>query len=103
MLADIMEMNISQNYRTGEFVREWVISETIQCLAKTIIEDSSTNTASGKGFGKSFSERQSVKLKSPYNISTRKKVTNIRNSATQVDIFTEAVLLLILLAHQLTT
>jgi len=89
MLADVMDLNISQNYRTGEFVREWVVAETIQCLAKTIIEDSSTNSASGKSFGKSFSERQSIKLKSPSNISTRKKVTNIRNSATQVDIFTE--------------
>ena len=89
MLVDVMELNISQNYQTGEIVREWVVAETIQCLAKTIITDSATNTDTGKVFTKTFKEKQAIKLKSPSKISSRKKVTNIRNSTNQVVLFSE--------------
>lgn len=89
MLADIMELNIAQNVTTGEMVREWVVGDTISCLAKTIIEDSATTEASGKKFAKSYKEKGSIKLKSGVKISSRKKVTNIRDYATGEILMTE--------------
>ena len=89
MLADIMELNISQNVTTGEMVRKWVVGDTISCLAKTIIEDSASSQASGKKFAKSYSEKNSIKLKSGVKLSSRKKVTNIRDSATGEVFMTE--------------
>lgn len=89
MLADIMELNIQQDHITGEFRREWVVGDTVSCLAKTIIEDSPTTRAAGKNFGAVFKEHQAIKLKSPSKISSRKKVTNIRDASTQAALFTE--------------
>lgn len=89
MLVDIMELNISQNYQTGEIVREWVVAETIQCFAKAIIVPDASNTDTGKVFTKTFKQKQSIKLKSTYKISSRKKITNVRNAADQVVLFSE--------------
>lgn len=89
MLIDIMGMNISQDHNTGEFRREWVVDETVACLAKTIIEDSASKSAAGKDFSRSFKERYDIKLKTANKISTRKKVTNIRDAATGLTLFTE--------------
>lgn len=89
MLVDIMELNISQNYQTGEIVREWVVAETIQCFAKAIITADASNTDTGKVFTKTFKQKQSIKLKSTYKISSRKKITNVRNAANQVVLFSE--------------
>jgi len=84
-----MELNISQNYQTGEIVREWVVAETIPCLARTIIVDNLSNTDTGKVFKKTFKETQGIKLKSASKISSRKKITNVRNATDQVVLFSE--------------
>jgi hypothetical protein len=89
MQADVMELNITQNYQTGEIVREWVVAETIQCFARTIITADAANTDTGKAFSKTFKEKQSIKLKSGSKISARKKVTNVRNAKDQVVLFSE--------------
>lgn len=89
MLADVMELNISQNYSTGEIVREWVPSETINCRAKTIITDTGSKRDAGTNFASSFKESQHIKLKSSNKISSRKKLTNIRDVNTNVVLFTE--------------
>ena len=89
MLVDVMELNISQNYQTGEIVREWVVAETLGCLAKTIITDTGSNRDSGTDFKKGFTEMGKIKLKTGNKISSRKKVTNIRNAVDQVVLFSE--------------
>lgn len=89
MLVDIMELNISQNYQTGEIVRQWVVADTIGCLAKTIVTDTGSSRDAGSNFGKSFKEHGHIKLKTGSKISSRKKVTNIRNATDQVVLFSE--------------
>jgi hypothetical protein len=89
MQSDVMEMNITQNYQTGEIVREWVVAETITCIAKTIITDTGSNRDSGTEFNKQFKENNKIKINSASKISSRKKVTNIRNADDQVVLFTE--------------
>ena len=89
MLADVMEMNIAQNYQTGEIVRQWVVSETTPCLAKTIVTNTGSKRDAGTDFKKSFREHGHIKLKTSSKISSRKKVTNIRSASDQVVLFTE--------------
>ena len=89
MQVDVMELNITQNYQTGEIVREWVVAETINCLARIITADTGSNRDAGTEFKNTFKETGKLKLSTGSKISSRKKVTNVRNASDQAILFAE--------------
>lgn len=81
MKMDVYRQFDSQDPDTGAIVKTWNFFKTVDCHAKGIV----SNTASSRGgdkqtFSNKYLNEQSVQVRTSQKITTREKVTGIRDS-----------------------
>lgn len=81
MKLDLYRQFDTQDPNTGAIIKSWSFYKTLDCHAKGIISNSSSNSANDKQvFGNRYSNHQMIQIRTSEKISYREKVTNIRDS-----------------------
>lgn len=89
MKMDVYRQFDTQNTDTGAIVREWHYYKTVDCHAKGVISNSATTRSSDKQiFDNKYTNDQIIQVRTSERITTREKVTNIRDAYDNV-IWTE--------------
>lgn len=89
MKMDVYRQFDTQNEDTGAIVREWHYYKTVDCHAKGVISNSATTRSSDKQiFDNKYTNDQIIQVRTSERITTREKVTNIRDTYGNV-IWTE--------------
>jgi hypothetical protein len=89
MRLDIYRQIDSQDPDTGSITKEWIFHKTVSCHAKGIISNSATSRGSdSQTFDNRYKNEQVIQLRTADKLTTRDKITNIRDSVNNV-IWTE--------------
>ncbi len=81
MKLDLYRQFDTQDPNTGAIIKSWSFYKTIDCHAKGIISNSSSNSTNDRQvFGNKYSNQQMIQIRTSEKISYREKVTNIRDS-----------------------
>lgn len=81
MKLDLYRQFDTQDTNTGAIIKSWSFYKTLDCHAKGIISNSSSNSGNDKQvFGNRYSNHQMIQIRTSEKISYREKVTNIRDS-----------------------
>jgi hypothetical protein len=85
MKLDVYRQVDSQDPNTGAIKKEWTYSKTINCHAKGVISNSATARGSdSQTFSNKYKNEQIVQIRTIDRITTREKITNIRDSEDNV-------------------
>lgn len=81
MKMDVYRQLDVQDTDTGAIKREWTYYKTIPCHAKGVISNSATTRGSDKQiFDNRYKNDQMIEVRTSDRLTSREKVTNIRNS-----------------------
>ena len=78
-IADLMDVQVVQNPKTGEINRNWQIVDSFKCDAQSIATDGASDTASNKKFAKQYHEEQKIRIVTKLKLNKRQRITNIRD------------------------
>ncbi len=85
MKLDVYMQVDSQDPNTGAIKKEWDYSKTINCYAKGVIRNSATARGSdSQTFSNKYKNEQIVQVRTIDRLTTREKITNIRDSEDNV-------------------
>jgi hypothetical protein len=85
MKLDVYMQVDSQDPNTGAIKKEWTYSKTINCHAKGVISNSATARGSdSQTFSNKYKNEQIVQIRTIDRLTTREKITNIRDSEDNV-------------------
>lgn len=80
MQMDIYTQQMRQS-DSGQVIKGWVYSQTVQCHAKGTISNSVTaRNGDRQIFNNTYKNDQMVQIRSKYRLSLKEKITNIRDS-----------------------
>lgn len=89
MTMDVYRQIDAQDPNTGAIKRQWIYYKTLPCHAKGVISNSATTRSSDKQiFDNRYLNDQVVQIRTAERITSREKITNIKNSENKV-IWTE--------------
>ncbi len=81
MKMDIYRQLDAQDADTGALRKEWMYYKTLDCHVKGVISNSATTRSSDKQvFDNRYKNDQVVQIRTAERLTSREKVTNIRNS-----------------------
>lgn len=85
MKMDVYRQLDIQDSNTGAIKREWAYYKTIPCHAKGVISNSATSrNADRQLFDNRYKNDQMIEVRTSDRLTSREKVTNIRNSENLV-------------------
>lgn len=84
MQLDIYKQQEEQDSDTGVIKRNFMYYKTIPCYARGIISESSTRNLDKQTFGNKYSNDQHIEVRTGQRLTTREKVSNIRDSQGNV-------------------
>jgi hypothetical protein len=85
MKLDVYRQVDSQDPNTGAIKKEWTFFKTINCHAKGVISNSATARGSdSQTFSNKYKNEQIVQIRTMDRLTTREKITNIRDSDDNV-------------------
>lgn len=85
MKLDVYMQVDSQDPNTGAIKKEWIFFKTINCHAKGVISNSATARGSdSQTFSNKYKNEQIVQIRTIDRLTTREKITNIRDSEDNV-------------------
>jgi len=89
MKMDVYRQTDNQNPDTGAIVKEWNYYKTVDCHAKGMVTNSATiRSSDNQKFNNKYVNEQNIQIRTTDRITSREKVTNIRDSKNNV-IWTE--------------
>lgn len=81
MKMDVYRQLDVQDDNTGAIKREWTYYKTVPCHAKGVISNSATSRNGDRQlFDNRYKNDQMIEVRTSNRLTTREKVTNIRNS-----------------------
>ncbi len=81
MKLDLYRQFDTQDENTGAIIKSWSFYKTIDCHAKGIISNSSSNSTNDRQvFNNRYSNQQMIQIRTAEKVSYREKITNIRDS-----------------------
>ena len=95
MRLDLYRQSDSQDPNTGAILKSWAFYKSLDCHAKGIISNSSSNSTNDRQiFNTKYSNQQMIQVRTAERITYREKVTNIRDAKgksiwTEIDFPTE--------------
>lgn len=84
MLADIYRVQQKRDENTGEIKREWLYTETVPCLAKSIISSGVRTPSNDRTIDNRYIIEEIIKINTVEKLSRNSKITNIRDLKGQV-------------------
>lgn len=84
MQLDIYRQQEEQDSDTGVIKRNFMYYKTIPCYARGIISESSTRNLDRQTFSNKYSNDQHIEVRTSQRLTTREKVSNIRDSIGNV-------------------
>jgi hypothetical protein len=85
MKVDVYRQIDRQDPNTGAIKKEWIFFKTINCHAKGVISNSATARGSdSQTFSNKYKNEQIVQIRTMDRLTTREKITNIRDSDDNV-------------------
>jgi hypothetical protein len=85
MKLDVYRQVDSQDPNTGAIKKEWTFFKTVNCHAKGVISNSATARGSdSQTFSNKYKNEQIVQIRTMDRLTTREKITNIRDSGDNV-------------------
>jgi hypothetical protein len=85
MKLDVYRQIDSQDPNTGAIKKEWIFYKTVRCHAKGVISNSATTRSSDSQiFSNKYKNEQIVQIRTMDRLTTREKITNIRDSQNNV-------------------
>ena len=85
MKLDVYRQIDRQDPNTGAIKKEWIFFKTINCHAKGVISNSATARGSdSQTFSNKYKNEQIVQIRTWDRLTTREKITNIRDSENNV-------------------
>lgn len=85
MKLDVYRQIDRQDPNTGAIKKEWIFFKTINCHAKGVISNSATARGSDSQiFSNKYKNEQIVQIRTIDRLTTREKITNIRDSDDNV-------------------
>lgn len=85
MKLDVYRQFEIQDPDTGAIKKEWHFHRTIPCHAKGVISNSATTRSSDRQlFDNKYKNEQTVQIRTSERLTSREKVTNIRNKEEEV-------------------
>jgi hypothetical protein len=85
MKLDVYRQVDSQDPNTGAIKKEWTFFKTVNCHAKGVISNSATARGSdSQTFSNKYKNEQIVQIRTMDRLTTREKITNIRDSSDNV-------------------
>ena len=85
MNLDVYRQFETQDPDTGAIKKEWIFFKTVNCHAKGVISNSATARGSdSQTFSNKYKNEQIVQIRTWDRLTTREKITNIRDSENNV-------------------
>jgi len=85
MKVDVYRQIDKQDPNTGAIKKEWIFFKTVNCHAKGVISNSATARGSdSQTFSNKYKNEQIVQIRTWDRLTTREKITNIRDSENNV-------------------
>lgn len=89
MKLDVYRQLDEQDPDTGALKKNWIYYKTLDCHVKGTISNSATTRSSDRqSMGARYSNEQTIQIRTENKLTSREKITNIRDSANKV-IWTE--------------
>lgn len=76
--ADIYTVTETNNKQTGQKIRTWTYSDSIECNAKPV-NTTGKSLAAGEVFAKLYEAYSYIRIKTPVRVDISSKITNIKS------------------------
>jgi hypothetical protein len=84
MKLDVYRVQTSQDPNSGEIRRKWIYTETIPCLAKSIISSGVRSPSNDKTVDSRYMVEEILKIMTLVKLPRNAKITNVRDLNGQV-------------------
>lgn len=79
MQIDIYTVQLAQDKSTGQIIRQWVYTETLPCLAKSIISSGVRTPSNDRTIADRYVIEEIIKVMTLEKLPRNAKITNIRD------------------------
>jgi hypothetical protein len=84
MNLDVYRVQTSQDANSGEIKRKWIYTETIPCLAKSIISSGVRSPSNDKTVDSRYMVEEILKVMTLVKLPRNAKITNVRDLNSQI-------------------
>jgi hypothetical protein len=84
MNLDVYRVQTSQDANSGEIKRKWIYTETLPCLAKSIISSGVRSPSNDKTVDSRYMVEEILKVMTLVKLPRNAKITNVRDLNSQI-------------------